>query len=443
MAEPAPTKLGKYEVLHAISRGSMGTVYLGHDPYLDRQVAIKVAHDEQLSDQQSGAQYRKMFFNEAHTAGLLAHPNIVSILDAGVDGEQCYIVMEYVEGGATLKPYCKPEALLPVEKVVQIVFKCAKALDFAHRRGIIHRDIKPSNILVTPDLDVKIGDFSIAYITKLDATGTMPLGVVGSPRYLSPEQINEDALTAQTDIFSLGIIMFEMLTGRHPFAADSFSRLIRRILNEEPPPMTALRQGLPPDLDQITRTALAKNQAERYLTAMDLAAALSRAFEQILERPREDIAAKEMFTTIRKLEFFQAFPDGQLWELVRAGNWLQFDPGREIIVEGEIDDSFYVIAGGAVIVRKAGRDLRVLPQGDCFGEMGYLTRTRRTATIVAREPTSLLKLNSTVINQLSIGCQVHFLKVFVRTLIQRLSVTTERESQHYAQAETSQTSATD
>ncbi|MGQ0657812.1 MAG: protein kinase domain-containing protein [Chromatiales bacterium] len=441
MANPAPKKLGKYEVLREISRGSMGTVYLGHDPYLDRQVAIKVAHAEQLNDEHSGAQYRKMFFNEAHTAGLLTHPNIVAILDAGVE-EQCYIVMEYVEGGTTLKPCCKPDALLPIEKVVEIVFKCAKALDYAHRQGIIHRDIKPSNILLTPDLDVKIGDFSIAYITKLDATGTMPLGLVGSPLYLSPEQINEDALTAQTDIFSLGIIMFELLTGRHPFAAESFSRLIQRILNDEPPPIDALRRDLPKKLDRIMRTALAKNQAQRYLTALDLAADLSRAFEHLLEQPREDLAVKELFTTIRKLEFFQTFPDSELWQLVRAGTWLQFEPGREIIVEGEIDDSFYVIAGGAVTVRKGGRDLRMLARGDCFGEMGYLTRTRRTATIVACEPTSLLKLNSTVINQLSMSCQVHFLKVFVRTLIQRLSVTTERESQQGEKADATHAAST-
>ena len=426
MAEPVLKKLGKYEVLQEISRGSMGTVYLGYDPFVDRTVAIKVAHAEQLSDENSGAQYRKMFFNEAHTAGLLNHPNIVAIFDAGVDEEECYIVMEYMEGGATLKSHCKPDALLPIEKVVEIVFKCAKALDYAHRQGIVHRDIKPSNILLAGDLDIKIGDFSIAYITKLDATGTQPMGMVGSPRYMSPEQINEDTLTAQTDIFSLGIIMYELLTGKHPFAADSFSRLIQRILTEEPPPMPSVRAGLPEDLNRIVRKALAKNTAERYATALEFAADLSRAFEHLLERPAEEIAADELFASIKKLEFFQGFPDAELWELVRAGTWLQYEAGKEIIVEGEIDDSFYVITDGEVMVRKGKKELRALRQGDCFGEMGYLTRSKRTATIVTKKPTSLLKLNSTVINQTSLTCQVRFLKVFLRTLILRLTVTTER-----------------
>jgi serine/threonine protein kinase len=182
MSDDNPKSLGKYMVVERIDRGSMGTVYLGHDPYIDRPVAIKVAHAEQLADDESGDRYRKMFFNEAHTAGRLTHPNIIGIYDAGVDEESCYIVMEYIKGGQTLKPYTKADALLPIEKVVEIVFKCAKALDYAHKQGVIHRDIKPTNILVTEDMDVKIGDFSIAHITKMDSTETMPMGLVGSPR---------------------------------------------------------------------------------------------------------------------------------------------------------------------------------------------------------------------------------------------------------------------
>jgi len=155
-------------------------VYLGHDPYVYRPVAIKVAHSERLSAQDSGSDSRKLFFNEAHTAGRLTHPNIVGIYDAGVDGDNCYIVMEYVQGGKTLTSFCKPQNLLPVERVIEIIFKCAEALDYAHRQGVIHRDVKPSNILITDEHDVKIGDFGIAFLNKMDASRTMPLGVAGS-----------------------------------------------------------------------------------------------------------------------------------------------------------------------------------------------------------------------------------------------------------------------
>ena len=432
MTTPVPSKLGKYEVIEEISRGSMGTVYLGHDPYIDRPVAIKVAHAEQLKDADSGAQYRKMFFNEAHTAGLLTHPNIIGIYDAGVDGEMCYIVMEYVEGGNTLKAYCKAESLLPVQKVVEIIFKCAKALDYAHRQGVIHRDIKPTNILVTRELDIKIGDFSIAYVTQLDNTGTMPMGMVGSPRYMSPEQITEDALTNQTDLFSLGVIMYELLTGKHPFAAENFSRLVQRVLNEEPPAMADFRSDLPKGLQNIVSRALAKKIDDRYRMGMDLASDLSRAFEHLLETPHEQITEQERFNMVKKLDFFTGFPDAEVWEIVRAGSWQKYDTGEQIIIEGELDDSFYIIADGEVSVRKSGKDLRSLVKGDCFGEMGYLARTKRTATIVAKGRTALLKVNSTVINQVSLNCQVRFLKVFLRTLIHRLSVTTEKMSHEVA-----------
>ena len=431
MSSEVPQRLGKYEVLEEVGRGSMGTVYLGHDPYIDRRVAIKVAHAEQLNDEEGGDRYRKMFFNEAHTAGRLTHPNIIGIYDAGVDEDTCYIVMELVEGGNTLKEFCRADNLQPIDKVVEMIFKCAKALDYAHKQGVIHRDIKPTNILVTADDDVKIGDFSIAHLTKMDSTETMPMGLVGSPRYMSPEQVTEDYITSQTDLFSLGIIMYELLTGKHPFAAESFSRLVQRILNETPTDVHVLRSEIPESLSKIVNHALAKERDDRYQMGLDLASDLSKAFDSLLEAPQENITEQEQFVAVKQLDFFEGFPDAEIWEIVRAGKWQDYTDGDEIILEGELDDSFYIIVHGQVSVRKGGKDLRQLLSGDCFGEMGYLAKTKRTATIVAQGPTSLLKVNSTVISQVSLNCQVRFLKVFLRTLIHRLSVTTERVSQEF------------
>jgi len=265
MAQKIPNKLGKYTVKAEISRGSMGIVYLGHDPYINRPVAIKVALEDSLKDQASAEELRKMFFNEAHTAGLLTHPNIIGIYDAGVDEETCYIVMEYIEGGDTLKSFTKPDLLLPLEKVVEIVFKCAKALDYAHRQGIVHRDIKPSNILFTKDMDVKIGDFSIAHINQPDATQSKPMGMVGSPKYMSPQQLTEEYVTNQTDLYSLGVIMYELLTGKHPFEADNFSRLVNKIINEEAPSIREIHADISEALEKIVVKAMQKNHIKRSL----------------------------------------------------------------------------------------------------------------------------------------------------------------------------------
>ena len=423
-----PDKLGKYDVLGEIDRGSMGTVYLGHDPYIDRGVAIKVAHADSLKDEESGDRYRKMFFNEAHAAGCLNHPNIVGIHDAGADEDICYIVMELVKGGGTLKPYCTPENLLPIEKVVEIIFKCAKALDYAHKQGVVHRDIKPSNILVEVNLDVKIADFSIAHMNRADDTATQQVGLMGSPRYMSPEQLREDEITHQTDLFSLGIVMYEMLTGKHPFPADNFSRLVTKILNEEPPPLKDLRSDLSDALIDVFVKATQKDIKDRYQTGLEFAVDLSKAFEA-LEGPEEDISEQEKFNSIKQLEFFEGFPDAEIWEIIRASTWQEYGAEDDIIIEGDLDDCFYIIVEGEVGVLKHEQSIRLLGIGDCFGEMGYLAKTERTATIQALTETALLKINSTVISQVSLNCQVRFLKVFLRTLIHRLSITTDKAIQ--------------
>ena len=428
MTEETPQNLGKYEVKNEISRGSMGIVYLGHDPYIDRAVAIKVAHAESLKDNEMGERYRKMFFNEAHMAGKLTHPNIISIFDAGVDNDICYIIMEFIRGGDTLKTYTRPDNLLSLEKVVEIIFKCAKALDYAHREGVVHRDIKPSNILVTEGKDVKIGDFSIAHINKPDNTQTRPAGMMGSPKYMSPEQLTEEYVTNRSDLFSLGVVMYELLTGRHPFPADNFSRLVNMILNEHPLPMSEVRPDIPKVLDEIVIRALKKKPDERYQMGLEIATDLSKAFD-MLEGPREDITVQEKFNSVKRLDFFKGFPDAEIWEIIRASTWQEYKSGENIIVEGELDDCFYILATGKVGVLKNGKVIRRLESGDCFGEMGYLAKTKRTASIIAEQKTSLLKMNSTVISQVSMNCQVRFLKVFLRTLIYRLSATTEILSQ--------------
>ena len=419
-----PKKLGKYDILGEVGRGSMGIVYRAFDPYINREVAVKVAMAEALKDKDTGERFRKMFFNEAHTAGMLRHPNILDIFDAGVDGDSCYIVMELVANGSTLRRYCRSEKLLPLNQAAEIVFKCAKALDYAHRQGVIHRDIKPSNILVTAEMDVKIADFSIAHAVRQDTTQTMPLGFVGSPRYMSPEQVHEDVITNQTDLFSLGIVAYELITGHHPFGGESFSSLVHKIVNEDPTPMRRYRSDMPEVLETIIRRALEKNPPRRYRMGLDMASDLSMAFTH-LERPQEDIAITAKFDRVKRLEFFRGFPDSEIWEIIRASVWMEIDVERTVVTEGEVDDSFFIIIDGEVKVTKQGQAVGELRSGDCFGEMGYLSRIKRTATVKANSPLSLMKVNSTLIEQVTPDCQLRFYKVFLKVLIDRLSRTTE------------------
>ena len=192
--------------------------------------------------------------------------------------------------------------------------------------------------------------------------------------------------------------------------------------------MSDYRSDLPDALNDIVMKALEKNVANRYQMGLDFAADLTKAFDT-LEKPKEDISAEEKFNSVKQLEFFTGFPDAEIWEILRASTWQDYNANDDIIVEGDMDDCFYIIVNGSVDVMKNGAVIRSLDKGDCFGEMGYLAKTKRTATIKSPDHTSLMKINSTVISQVSLNCQVRFLKVFLRTLIHRLSATTEKISQ--------------
>ncbi|HEY7840561.1 MAG TPA: serine/threonine-protein kinase [Gammaproteobacteria bacterium] len=418
-----PEVIGKYEILEEVGRGSMGTVYSAHDPFSDRTVAVKVANPQKLGAGQDGARFRKLFFNEAHAAGVLEHPSILTLFDAGVDGDLCYLVMEYVPGARTLHPFCRSDNLLPVREVVGIVYKCAKALDYAHRQGIIHRDIKPSNILFTQDRDIRVSDFSIARITRADATSTQFDGFLGSPLYMSPEQINEWEVNSNTDIFSLGTVTYELLTGNHPFRADTLTTIATKITNEKPVSVLEYRSDIPEGIDYILGRMMKKKSSKRYAAGIDLAADLALIFDD-LEKIESEDALRRKFQTLKELGFFRGFNDAEIWELVRASNWQTYPPDSVIIREGDLDDSFYILLSGVVTIQKSGQHVDSLQEGDCFGEMGFLARTERTATVVAKTDVSLIKVNAATLDRANEATQLRFLKVFVRTVVERLKQTT-------------------
>jgi serine/threonine protein kinase len=415
-----PQKIGKYLIVNEVGRGTTGTVYLAHDPYFRRDVAIKVYNVVADDDPQRARIARKMFFNEARMVGMLQHPNILPIFDAGEEEGKYYVVMEHVQRARTLEAYCRPDNLLHLEDVVKIVFKSAKALHYAHKRGVIHRDVKPSNIMLANDNDVRIIDFGIALLKDADISKIE--GIAGSPSYMSPEQVQGQELTAASDLYSLGAVMYELLTGFRPFRASSLAKLLNQIVYSTPPPIHTLRAGVPEELEEIVMVALQKDPARRYANGGELAGRLTRVYHQ-LKGQWDGLERQEQFDALRRLSFFHDFSQAEIREIMRASEWREYRGGDEIVREGAMDDRFYVVVSGRVAVESNGRALGHLEEGDCFGEAGYLSGAKSTASIRAAAPVTILSVSATLLEQASSECQLRFNKVFLRSLIRRLQGT--------------------
>lgn len=412
-----PDKIGKYVIINKVGKGSTGMVYLSHDPYYRRDVAIKVYNIEENSDPDRARVSRKMFFNEAHMVGMLQHPNILPIYDAGEEDGKYYVVTEHIQGARTLAAYCKPDNLLRVDDVVEIVYKCAKALHYAHGRGVIHRDIKPSNIMLTTDNDVRIIDFGIAIVSDSDISRIE--GIAGSPSYMSPEQVQSEDLTAASDVYSLGAVLYEMLTGFRPFRADNLSKLLHQIVYATPPPIHTYRHDVPEELEQVVATSMLKDPSKRCASGAQMAADLTRVYQD-LRTKYDSLDNQEHFDLLRTLTFFHEFSHAEIWEVLRASDWHEYRDSEEIVREGEIDDRFYIIVSGQARVHANGVDLGILEDGDCFGETSYVRGAKRTASIIASGPVTILRVSSTLMEQVSSSCQLRFNKVFLRSLITRL-----------------------
>lgn len=411
-----PERIGKYTIVKEVGRGSTGVVYLSHDPYYRRDVAIKVYNIE-TTDEDRARVTRKMFLSEAHMVGMLQHPNILPIFDAGEEHGRYYIVTEHVHGARTLAAYCKPDNLLPIDDVVEIIYKCAKALHYAHRRGVIHRDIKPSNIMLTQSNDVRIIDFGIALVADSDISRIE--GIAGSPSYMSPEQIQSADITNRSDIYALGAVMYEMLTGFRPFRGGNLSKLLHQIVYATAQPIHTLRSGVPEELEDVVVKALQKDPDNRFQNGQDLAGALTRVHQKLRESYAK-LDRQEQFSILRTLKFFHDFSQAEIMEVLRASHWQDYDVNDEIVREGEMDDRFYVIVSGRVAVTRNGRTVGELEMGDCFGETSYLRGAKRLATIQALSDVTLMKVSSTLLEQASASCQLRFNKVFLSNLIGRL-----------------------
>ncbi len=425
--EPLPATIGRYRVIDLLGEGATSEVFLAEDDFHQRKVAIKRARPATQANTLDNHYRRHFFAAEAALVGKLQHPNVVQIFDAVDDIAQPYLVMEHVPGD-TLRRFCQPDALLSLQQIVEIGFKCAMALDYVARRGLIHRDVKPANVLVEIDaagglLSTKLTDFGSVFDSHSDRTQVFR---VGSLAYMSPEQLDGGPQQVQTDMYGLGAVLYHLVGGRPPFDAISQIALINQIYHSDPPALGSLRQGVPERLQRLVHSALAKSPNDRPGTwrafADELALLVSN--REVPRAREQDVLDSERFSLLRGVEFFANFGDIEVWEVVHRGSWQRHAHGAALYRKGDTGNSFHIIASGRIDVYRDGVRVACLGSGASVGEMAYLApsedlRVHRADVLVAQTATTL-SFNPTTLEMLSPVTRNAFDRAFIQVLVRRL-----------------------
>ncbi len=414
--------MGKFQLLKELGKGASGTVYLALDTYSGVNVALKVLDQNLVSSPDFDRSHAAQFMNEASLAGKLSHPHIAMILEASVNENAGYIAIEYVPGG-DLTQYTRPGKLLSVEDAVQVAFKSCGALDYAFRQGIVHRDIKPANILVVRDTEIKVGDFGAAYLLK---SGTDQIANIGSPFYMSPEQTLGAPLNHHSDMFSLGVVLYQLFSGKRPFQAPTLDLLLEAIRDQTPRPPSAHRPELDPEIDRIILQMIAKDPRQRYTSWADLALEIARIGR--LSVYQSSILDSEKFQAVKQVKLLSHLDDAELWEMVQIGHWTRV-PSRTVVVrEGEPGRSLFFIGSGQAKVTKQGRLLNLLHAGECVGEMSYVKdgAIHRQATVEAMDDLLLVEYKKESIEKASLRCRYQFCQALLNSLVDRLAMADDR-----------------
>ncbi len=428
---PLPAQIGKYPVLKRLGEGATSEVFLARDDFHQRDVAIKRVRPGSTNDPADGRYFERFFAAEAALVGRLKHPNVVQIYDAVVDPADSYLVMEYVNG-STLRPYCRADQLLPLELIVEIGFKCAMALGYVYRQGLIHRDVKPANLLAVINnghiTDVKISDFGSALNM---ASETTQVYRVGSLAYMSPEQLDGSQLDCRADMYSLGAVLYHLIAGRPLFDSTSQSAMMNQIYSAEPTLLSSLRAGVGPGVDKVILAAVAKRPEDRYASWDDFAQALSSLIttQQVPRGHLQGVLDSERFNLLRTLDFFSNFGDVELWEVVHRARWQRFPFGHALYTKGEEGNTFHIIAQGEVEVYREGEKVAQLGAGTSVGEMAYLAPSpelrRHSTNVIVTDPATTISFTPDTLAQVSPGCRHLFDEAFIRVLVRRLHVAHE------------------
>lgn len=424
--------IGRYEIIDLVGHGSMGDVYRGRDTIIDRAVAIKIIR-RQVTKQQLGTTVigddstiiqndesrstylfqclRERFYQEARIAGRLNHPNIAAIYDVGEKDQLNYLVFEFV-CGETLKTFIAQQKVVNIFDKIKIIKRIARALHYAHQHGVIHRDIKPTNIMLLDDFQIKILDFGIALVTSAESmlADGHECVLVGTPSYMSPEQTLGHELDRTSDIFSLGVLAYEFLTGNKPFVGEDQNKLVAKIRSQAPTPPHLLCNAVCEHISLIILRTLQKDKKLRYQSANELADEIDLYLHNTEKNQSEykssNIQYDEMqliHTLKSKYAFFSDFTDQELNILFSISSSKRYNKGDIIFKENMLGDRLFIIIKGIVRITKlvadTGREmtLTVLKDGNCFGEMAILDNSPRYATAIAAAECTLIIIKEAVL----------------------------------------------
>ncbi|MDH5542807.1 MAG: serine/threonine-protein kinase [Nitrospinota bacterium] len=421
MTVEIPETIGRYQIKKKVGQGAMGVVYLGYDEMIDRKVAVKYLRLEKIKNDSERSKIVDLFFKEAKIIGKLNHNHITSIYDIGIHDDYPFLVMEFVSG-RTIKEYIAKKVPIPIDSLLRLLAMTARGLHYAHLRGILHRDIKPANIMITPTNYPKIMDFGIARIMDSSKLPSSPETggkeesekgfVLGTPHYMSPEQIRGKDLDQRSDVFSLGVMAYEWISGKKPFNGKNLQEVITSIIKQEPEPLDKI-SNIDKRISDLIHRAMGKKPEHRYQNAeafSDTIELVLTAIEKKASEEAENLSATGTFSydqlrVVHELKknyiFFADFTEDELFTIFSMSNKEKFEKGEVIIQEGTSGAKMYVILKGAVIITKIvdGKNVEVkrLKAGECFGEMTIVDKMPRSATVAAMESTLLIAINEIVL----------------------------------------------
>ena len=413
-AGAAPQRIGSYEIVGVLGRGESATIYLGRELFPARDVAIKVYDPQRLSSEDRKV-FQSLFLKETLLAKRLKHPNITQVYDAAFDDQRAYIVMEYAKEGS-FDRHCVPEGLLPPARVAALMEQCCDALSYANAQGVIHRDLKPANILMSADGQAKVSDFGVAFSNlAFDSTRQM---VVGSPAYMAPEQIEGKPASMKSDMYALGMVLYKMLVGKLPFAADTPAALAARILMGNLPGPGEARPDLVPMLDVIFQRATARDPGMRYATWEEFAADL----REVAFPGGEGTSLEARKAQLRLLPFFKDFGDAPLAEVASMGRWFDVRSGAQLVGEDDPGYSFFVLVRGQMRTTRRGTLLAIRGAGEVLAETAFLRRSgaRRFSSMTAVTDCTVIEFDPDVLWLASPECTRHFHEAFLATMAERL-----------------------